>query len=575
MEWLRHLLADPAQFQPHGFCLLWDPALVWTHLISDSLIALSYFSIPVALVYFVQKRRDVAFSWMFVMFGVFILLCGTTHVFGAWTLWNATYGIEGLVKAFTAIASVATASLMWPLLPRAIALPSPAQLRATNARLETEIAERTRAEHEVREMNVLLEQRVAERTAELANVNLRLEQRVRERTAALESANRALAASEARHSGIVSHSADAIFQLAVEPDGTCRFEAANAATCRDIGRPLEAMLGHTVAEALEEELAALLAEHCRDCIETQAPVRFEAALADQPSMVVWQTVLAPVLDPANGTVVQLIANARNVAETRLLQEELAQAAKLATLGSMAAGIAHEMSQPLNAIRITATDCALVLDEAQPDLDYVRQGMAMIRDQSARMGGVVDQMRQLGRRDAADVQLFDAGEPVRRAVDLLQRHFASADIEIAVAMDQARSPVLGHPARLEQVIINLLANGRDAIEAARVAGTDHTAGRIHVEVRTEPGRHIRIAVEDDGVGLTSDVASRIFDPFFTTKQASNGMGLGLSISAGIIQAMGGHMEAEPRKGGGARLIVHLPTRSGGEVHRPHDRVAHVG
>lgn len=572
MEWLRHLLADPAQFQPHGFCLLWDPALVWTHLVSDVLIALAYFSIPIALMTFVQRRRDVAFSWMFVAFGIFILLCGTTHVFGAWTLWNASYGVEGLVKAATAVASVATAGLLWPLLPRAIALPSPAQLRATNARLEVEIAERTRAEHEVREMNVLLEQRVAERTAELETVNIRLEQRVRERTAALESANRALAASEARHAGIVGHSADAIFQLAVGIDGKWRFEAANAATCKDVGRPLTALIGRTVAEALDRDMAALLESRCRDCIETRAPVRFEATLADQPAMVVWQTVLSPVIDPASGRVVQLIANARNVAETRALQEELAQAAKLATLGSMAAGIAHEMSQPLNAIRITATDCALVLDEAQPDIPYVRQGMAMIRDQSARMGGVVDQMRQLGRRDTADASLFDVAGPVRRAVELLQRHFASADIAVTLAIDEARPPVLGHPARLEQVVINLLANGRDAIEAARIARADHTVGHIQVEVTAEPGRQILIAVEDDGVGLSSQVAGRLFDPFFTTKQASNGMGLGLSISAGIVQAMGGRMEAIPRPAGGARLVVLLPTRPAYEAARAEKNVA---
>lgn len=114
---------------PHGYCLLWDPALVWTHVTADALIGLSYYSIPFALGAFLLRRRDVDFSWMLWMFAAFILACGTTHFFSIWTLWEPDYGIEALVKVATAAISVVTAVMLWPLLGKALAVPSPAQLR--------------------------------------------------------------------------------------------------------------------------------------------------------------------------------------------------------------------------------------------------------------------------------------------------------------------------------------------------------------------------------------------------------------------------------------------------------------
>ncbi len=143
-DYFQRLLGERG-LAPHGFCLLWDPALIWTHVISDALIGLAYFSIPIALAHFLTRRRDVAFSWVVWMFAAFIMACGTTHFFAIWTLWHPDYGIEGLVKAATAGVSVFTAVALWPLLPRAIALPSPAQLQNVNADLKVRIAERDAA----------------------------------------------------------------------------------------------------------------------------------------------------------------------------------------------------------------------------------------------------------------------------------------------------------------------------------------------------------------------------------------------------------------------------------------------
>ncbi len=144
LTYLQHLLGERG-LAPHGFCLLWDPALIWTHVLSDALIGLAYFSIPIALAYFLTHRRDVSFSWVVWMFAGFIMACGTTHFLSIWTLWHPDYGIEGLVKAATAGVSVVTAVALWPLLPKAIALPSPAQLQRANDALSLRIAERDEA----------------------------------------------------------------------------------------------------------------------------------------------------------------------------------------------------------------------------------------------------------------------------------------------------------------------------------------------------------------------------------------------------------------------------------------------
>ena len=172
MDVLHKLLEN--DFMPHGVCYLWRPDILWLNVGSDLLIAAAYYSIPLVLFLFVQRRRDLKYRWVFWLFAAFILACGTTHILGAVTVWDPLYRLQGWVKLITAGVSVATAVLLWPLLPRALALPSPAELARNNALLQDEVKERRQREVELVELKSGLERTVNERTAELARSNRQL-----------------------------------------------------------------------------------------------------------------------------------------------------------------------------------------------------------------------------------------------------------------------------------------------------------------------------------------------------------------------------------------------------------------
>ena len=176
-EFIERLFSS--DFMPHGYCYLWRPDIVWLHAVSDGLITFSYYLIPVLLIYFVRKRKDLPFHWVFVLFGVFIFACGTTHLMEIWTLWHGTYRLSGVIKALTAGASLVTLAALFPIIPKALALPSPEALRV-------EIANRKRAEQAVQEANAALELRVEERTADLTRANGKLVAEIEKRNLAEE-----------------------------------------------------------------------------------------------------------------------------------------------------------------------------------------------------------------------------------------------------------------------------------------------------------------------------------------------------------------------------------------------------
>jgi PAS domain S-box-containing protein len=156
-------LFDSESFMPHGHCYLWRPDVLWLNVGSDVLITFAYYTIPLFLVFFVKMRKDLVFNWIFVMFALFILACGTTHLFEIWTVWHPDYAVHGIIKLFTAGVSVATAVALVPLMPKALKIPSSRDLEDKTRELEL-------VNEQLRELNASLERRVEEKTRDLTQL---------------------------------------------------------------------------------------------------------------------------------------------------------------------------------------------------------------------------------------------------------------------------------------------------------------------------------------------------------------------------------------------------------------------
>ncbi|MCO6430523.1 MAG: PAS domain S-box protein [Deltaproteobacteria bacterium] len=222
---------------PHGHCYFWRPEILWLHVGSDALIALAYYSIPLALISIVRKRRDLVYHWMFLLFASFIFLCGTTHLVSIWSTWNGTYRFEGAVKLLTALVSVATAAVLWPLIPKIIAIPS-------RRDLQDEIAMRRAAQGQLEKAQTELEDKVRKRTNELELVNARL----------------------SHWAKIIDSSDDGIISLSLEGLIT----SWNRAAERIFGYRAIEIIGRPIDELMDEERAAEFGQ-IRDIVASGDP----------------------------------------------------------------------------------------------------------------------------------------------------------------------------------------------------------------------------------------------------------------------------------------------------------------
>jgi len=258
----------------------------------------------------------------------------------------------------------------------------------------------------------------------------------------------------------------------------------------------------------------------------------------------------------SGKIEGVVISGRDITEVKRLEEQLIQAEKLAAMGQMLAGVAHELNNPLTAI-LGASE--LLRDRAGTDENTKRQ-LDMTHRQARRAARIVQNLLEFSRPAAPQKKALDLNAIVDRTLQLHEHSLKRNAIEVDFRQCQGMPPLIGDANQLIQVFLNLVSNAEQAIREVR------PSGRIQIRVG-RVGQRLFATVQDDGVGIKPEVLAKIFDPFFTTKRPGGGTGLGLSICMSIIREHGGDIEAESLPAGGAAFTVYLPVAVEGKPPQP--------
>jgi PAS domain S-box-containing protein len=250
----------------------------------------------------------------------------------------------------------------------------------------------------------------------------------------------------------------------------------------------------------------------------------------------------------------IIVATTDVTEMIEKEAQLIQASKMTLLGEMSAGMAHELNQPLNAIKM-GNDYLKMMTEAgkrvaDEDLLYV---VGEVSQQVDRASEIIQRLREFGRKADFTREKVDINTVIRNAQKMLGQQLSVEDIVVRMELTEPLPPISGHTNRLEQVLFNLITNARDAIHQKRLREGPGGSGLITIRSYLE-GDRVGMAVSDSGVGIPESIRDRVFEPFFTTKEVGKGMGLGLSIIYGIVRDHGGEIQIQSQEGIGTTFTI---------------------
>ena len=257
----------------------------------------------------------------------------------------------------------------------------------------------------------------------------------------------------------------------------------------------------------------------------------------------------------------LLVTTSDITKRLTAEQQLIQASKMATLGEMATGVAHELNQPLSVIKTSSSFIIKKVRKNETIQDEILKTMAEEIDSHVdRASKIINHMREFGRKSDVKKEPVLVNEPLEKALEIFRQQLKLREINIVKELEKDLPPILADPNRLEQVFINLLINARDAIEE-KSGKTDqvYVTKEIFLGTSLRNGM-VNVEVKDTGSGIPKPILDKIFDPFFTTKKVGKGTGLGLSISYGIVKDYGGHIHAESQEGVGSNFVVHFPVPS---------------
>ncbi|HEY0995648.1 MAG TPA: PAS domain-containing sensor histidine kinase [Gemmatimonadaceae bacterium] len=545
-------------FLPHGFCYLWNPPLLWTHLLSDLLIGVSYVTISFSLAYLVRRaRRDIPFSLAFVAFGLFIVTCGLTHFMEIWTLWRPVYWASAGVKVVTAVASVATAIWMPFLVPRAHAT-------IVNAKLsrEREIAAARAAALE--EQNAVLSAQALELEREREEAH-RLAAQLEEANAEL----RVVAADARRHlDELEATYRSAPVGLGVL-DRDLRFIRINDRLAEMNGLPAGAHVGRTVREivpALADQAEPVL-RHVIESGEPAIGIEISGETGADPGVLHhWVEEWHPLRNE-DGQVIGVNVVAEDVTQRkhaeaereRLLAAERAARAEAeranAAKSEFLARMSHELRTPLNAIQGHVQLIAMGIHG--PVTEPQRTALERVQRAQQHLLRLIDDVLDMARVESGridyDLREVDLTEVLEDLGPIFEPQFVAKGITYEVHPPTEPCVVWADRHRLRQILVNLLGN---AVKFTPAGG--------HVRIGLAPeggaGDVIHVRVQDTGIGVPPEHQETIFQAFVQVHGALNrresGAGLGLAISREFARGMGGDLRVESTEGEGSVFTLTL-------------------
>ncbi|MBW4569555.1 MAG: response regulator [Tolypothrix carrinoi HA7290-LM1] len=561
--WTNFFTSSP--FIPHGHCYLWKTNLVGLHLLSDAFIALAYFSIPITLFSFVRQRRDLPFDWIFLLFAAFIVACGTTHLMQIWTLWYPTYWLSGAIKAVTAMVSVFTALQLVPLVPQALALPSPAQLEQANQQLQIQIKERLRVELELRKYQDNLEQLVAQRTNELIQTNAQLQQEIVERQhteAALRQSQETIRQQLTEIEAIYTNAPIGLCML----DTNFRYIRVNKQLAEINGISESEHLGRTVYEVLPE-LGNVQKPVFEQIIATRLPVLNRELQGETPAQPgierSWVVSYYPLQDSDRqvasiNIIVQEITERKRAEQERealyTREQSARQQAETANRvkDQFLAILSHELRTPLNPI----LGWAKLLQTRSFDRANTVKGLTTIERNAKLQIQLIDDLLDVSRilrnKLILEISSVDLSAVIAAALETVRWAAETKAMQIQLQIDPNVNFVYGDFNRLHQVIGNLLSNA--------VKFTP-SGGRIEVCLKQD-GSCVQINVSDTGKGISPNFLPHVFEYFqqadSSTTRQFGGLGLGLAIVRNLVDLHGGSVTVEsPGEDKGATFSVKLP------------------
>ena len=358
-----------------------------------------------------------------------------------------------------------------------------------------------------------------------------------------------LRASEQRYREIVETTSEGVVVL--DADG--RIGYANDRFAEMVNQPPADLPEVSVLDLVTAADRAVFVQALAD-VRGSGATRFEVGLHGTGNRIVWARVAMTARVDDVGDPVGALAMVTDVTEQKNIEAQLHQAQKLDAVGQLAGGLAHDFNNLLTVIDGYA---ALLIADAE---ESTGRDLVMIREAAGRASGLTRQLLTFSRAQTARPQVVDVTAVVTRVEGLLRR-LIREDVDLVVVAAAVPTPVRADAGQIEQVLVNLAINARDAMPAGGILTirTDRVVlddGPVE-GLAAEPGDYVLITVTDNGCGMTAEVASRVFEPFFTTKDPGKGTGLGLSTVYGIVTGAGGHVRVASQPGAGATFEVYLP------------------